>query len=187
MRSNGTVERPGTLLESDAAMITATRLNPWRSFLLGAANGLIYALVMYFLITMSRAYFQGRYLRQVTSAEFPVVQFASNERWTGIVIALVVLFALSTYIVSRVSHLGLRFPFFWVVVGLIAVSGWNVFMLIVTSLEKEASVQTLTYNWVTSPSNPLYGPISLGMVLTVNLFYGCAIRYFAKNAVVGVD
>jgi hypothetical protein len=166
--------------------MTENRLNSWNPLLLGAGNGALYALVVYLLISASRAYFQDQYVRQATKSGFPIVQFGSNERWTGIVIALVTIFALSTYLVSRISH-GLRTPILWMLVGVIAVSGWNALMLIVTWVEKEGSAQTLTYEWVTSPLNPLYGPISLGIVLIVSFIYGCAIRIFERTTAARVS
>jgi hypothetical protein len=157
------------------------RLKAWRSLLLGATNGAIYALVLYLLISLSRAYYQSQYLKRAAESGLPVVQFASNERWSGISIALVLLFTLTAYLVGRVSHFRFHSLAFWALVGVIAVSAWNAFILTVAWLEKESTVQGLTYKWVTSQSNPLYGPISLGLALVVGVSYALAIRFFEKT------
>ena len=73
---------------------------------------------------------------------------------------------------------------FWETVGLIAVSGWNVLVLLALWIEKQSSGQTMSYEWVTSSSNPIFGPISLGIVLIVNLIYAFAVRLFEKTPAV---
>ncbi len=150
------------------------------TLLLGAVNGVFYVISMFLLISLARDYFQKQYIREATRLGAPIVQFGSNERWSGIAIVLILMFAVSAYLVARFYKSRFSSLLFWELVGVIAVAGWNVFMLTVTWLEKELSAQALTYDWVTSRSNWLYGPVSLGMVLFINFFYGNLIRLFER-------
>jgi hypothetical protein len=150
---------------------------PWlNTLLLGAGNGALYAITMFFLISLARDHFQRQYVEEATRSGAAVVQFGGNERWSGIGIVMMLAFAFSAYAVSRFSRRCVGSLLFWEFVGVIAVSGWNVFMLTVTWFERELSAQTLTYEWVTSRSNWLYGPISLGVVILLNLIYGSMVR-----------
>jgi len=93
---------------------------------------------------------------------------------------MILVFAISAYAVRRLSRGRLGPLLFWELIGVIAVAGWNVFMLGTTWFEKELSAQTLTYDWVTSRSNWLYGPISLAAVVLINLIYGSLLRAFQR-------
>lgn len=147
---------------------------------LGAVNGALYTITMFLLISLSQDYFQARYIREATGSGTPIVQFGSNERWSGIAIFMILVFAISAYVVRRFSRGRFGSLLFWELVGVIAVAGWNVFMLGTTWFEKELSAQTLTYDWVTSRSNWLYGPISLAAVVLINLIYGSLLRAFQR-------
>ena len=157
--------------------MTTARSTGWLQILfLGAANGALYTLIMFILISVGRKYFQDQYVAEATKLGAPVMQFGSNERWSGIAVVMILAFAFAAYFVRRVWQRRLNSLLFWELVGVIAVTGWNVFMLTITWFEKELSAQTLTYNWVTSRSNWLYGPISLGAVILINFLYGNVIR-----------
>ena len=156
------------------------RLTGWLPTLLGAANGALYTIIMFLLISLARDHFRSQYIREATRLGAPIVQFGSNERWAGIATVMILVFAFSAYAVNRLCQGRLGSLLFWELVGVIAVAGWNVFMLTVTSFEKELSAQTLTYDWVTSRSNWLYGPVSLGMVILTNFIYGSLVRVFGR-------
>jgi hypothetical protein len=151
-----------------------------QTLLLGAANGALYAIIMFLMISLARGYFLQRSTTEATRLGFPIVQFGSNERWSGIAIFMILAFAFSAYVVIRFCRGRLSSLLFWELVGVIAVAGWNAFMLTTTWFEKEISAQTLTYDWVTSRSNWLYGPISLGAVILINLLYGSVVRVFQR-------
>lgn len=161
-------------------MKTSHSTSRLQTLLLGAANGALYAITMFFMISLARGYFQQRYTTEATRLGFPIVQFGSNERWSGIAIFMILAFAFSAYAAHRFCRAHLGSLLFWELVGVIAVAGWNVFMLTTTWFEKELSAQTLTYGWVTSRSNWLYGPISLGAVILINLLYGSVVRVFQR-------
>lgn len=118
---------------------------------------------------------------EATRLGMPIVQFGSNERWTGIATVMIFVFAVSAYAVNHFCQRRLGSLLFWELVGVIAVAGWNVLILSVTWFEKELSAQTLTYEWVTSRSNWLYGPISLAAVVLINLIYGSVIRILHRS------
>jgi hypothetical protein len=159
------------------------RLAGWlRTLLLGAADGALYTTIMFLLISLARDYFQRQYIREAARLGAPIVQFGSNERWSGIAIVMILVFAFSAYAVNRFCQGRLSSLVFWEIVGVIAVAAWNVFMLTITWFEKELSAQTLTYDWVTSRSNWLYGPISLGAVILINFIYGNVVRAFLRPA-----
>jgi hypothetical protein len=181
MTYNETVARQATLLEIERANMKTPHSTRWlQTLLLGAANGALFAITMFFLISRARDHFQRQYIEEATRLGAPIVQFGGNERWSSIGIVMILAFAFSAYAVSRFCKRRLGSLLFWELVGVIAVSGWNVFMLTVTWFEKELSAQTLTYDWVTSRSNLLYGPISLGVVILVNLIYGNLVRVFQR-------
>jgi len=162
--------------------VKTSRSTKWlQTLLLGAANGALFTVVMFSLLSLTRDYFQRRYISVATALGTPIVQLGSNERWSGIAIVMILAFALSAYGVNRFCRKRLSPFFFWELVGVIAVSGWNAFILTVTWFEKGLSAQTLTYNWVTSQSNWLYGPISVGMVILVNLAFGNAVRVLQRS------
>jgi hypothetical protein len=151
------------------------------TLLLGAVDGAFYAIVMFILTSRARDYFHTRYVLEATALGTPVVQLASNERWTGIAIGLILIFAVSAYFVGRFYKASFSSVLFWELVGLIAVASWNVFMLTVTLIEKEFSAQAVTYQWVTSSSNWLYGPVSLGLALLINFLFGSLVRIVGRH------
>ena len=163
-------------------MVTTERSTSWLpTLLLGAANGALYTIIMFVLISVGREHLHSDYVRQAASLEAPAVQFGSNERWIGIAVVMMLAFAFSACLVSRFWQRHLGSLLFWELVGVIAVAGWNVFMLTLTWFEREMSAQTLTYDWVTSRSNWLYGPISLGAVMLINFFYWNVFRVFRRQ------
>ena len=159
------------------------RLTGWLpTLLLGALNGAVYTLVMFLLISVVRSYLHNQYVLEATRLGAPIVQFGSHERWSGIATVMIFVFALSAYAVNHFCQRRLSSLLFWELVGVIAVAGWNVFMLTTTWFEKELSAQRLTYDWVTSGSNWLYGPISLGAVILINFIYGNVVKVFLRPA-----
>ena len=58
---------------------------------------------------------------------------------------------------------------------------WNAVMIGAAWFEREFTDQGMTFDRVTSPFNPLFGPISIGAVIVVNLVFALVIRTFSKK------
>jgi hypothetical protein len=147
---------------------------PWarklRTGILGVVDGAVYSGTMLLLIWQWRAAADARNaIASAISGDY--VDFISTERWIPIVLIWVVTFTLASLVVDYFWQNGNRHILFWVAVGLIAIASWNVFVLFGTWLDKQAG-DPIGYSRVTSSSDPLFGPISLGMVVLVNSIYG---------------
>src|SRR5215471_8919728 len=143
-------------------------MNRWRILLLGATNGALYSAVMLVLVWQVRSYaYNGNMTEAESSGHFPV-QLTSNERWVPMVIVWIVLFVLAAFLVNDFWRRSKASVWFWEAIGLAAVATWNVLILLTFWLEKGFSGRGLSYAWVTSSSNPIFGPISLAVVLILN-------------------
>jgi hypothetical protein len=157
-------------------------MNRWRVLLLGAINGALYSAVMLVLVWQVRAYAYNHNMTEgESSGHFPV-QLTSNERWVPMVVVWIVMFVLAALLVDHFWRSSKASVWFWEAIGLLAVATWNVLIFSTFWLEKGFSGRGLSYGWVTSSSNPIFGPISLGVVLTVNFVFGQAILFFEKRA-----
>lgn len=139
-------------------------------FILGALNGAVYSAVMALLVRQvrARAYERGLAEAAVTGQQPPL--FVANERWSSIIVIWIVIFAFTALLVNRVWARRKRSVLFWEAVGLIAIASWNVLVIVAVSIENWFA-PTIAYQWITSSSNPLFGPVSLGVVLIVNFLY----------------
>lgn len=146
------------------------RVRRLRVFILGALNGALYSVIMLLLAWWVRASEYARNIREAESLGHLPVQLTSNERWTPIVVTWVLIFALAALVVDRFWVRNKASVLFWETIGLLAVIVWNVFILSVFWLEQQMSAQTMIYAWLRS-SNPILGPISLGVVLIINFVY----------------
>lgn len=148
-----------------------------RSCVLGLLNGTIYSITMCIMIwLMRRSSDERNALEGAISGDY--VQLVSNERWTSIIIIWLVLFTLS----SLAANYFWRYPknhiLFWEVVGVFAVAAWNLLALFGAWFDWKYAHDTISYTLVTSLDNPLFGPISVGVVIVVNLFYGYLVAVF---------
>ena len=157
------------------------RLHFW---ILGIVDGALYSSVMLLLVWQIRVSEDARNIREAAMFGHLPVQLTSNERWAPIVATWILLFAVAAPIVNHFwPRHRRRSIWFWEAVGLIAVSAWNVLLLVAFWTEKQGSGQAMSYDWLTSSSNPIFGPISLGLVLIVSFVYALVIRVFEKRMV----
>lgn len=154
-----------------------------RLFILGGLDGILYSVLMLLLVWQMRAYEYSRNLEDAQGLAHLPVQLTSNERWAPMVGLWILMFGLAALLVNYFWRRNQQSVLFWEAIGLVAVAGWNVFILLAFSLEKGFSSQTMSYAWVTSPSNPFFGPISLGVVLLVNFLYAQAVLLFERRTV----
>lgn len=147
------------------------------SCVLGALNGAVYCLTTLPVIWWRRSLAEEQNIAEGTiSGDY--VHMVSNERWVPIVVILLVSFTLASLIVASFwRQRGRGSIFFWEVVGVLAVAAWNGFALVGSWLDEQAG-DRLSYTWVTSSHNPLFGPISLAVVILVNFVYGYLVRAF---------
>lgn len=143
---------------------------------LGAANGVVYSVTMLLLIGWWRASAEKRNLIDNTISG-DHINLVGNERWISIVIVWGIAFTLASLIVDYFWRHKKNSILFWEAVGVIAVTAWNVFVLLGTWLDQQAG-DTISYSRVTSSGNPLFGPISLAVVIFVNFVYGYLVSSF---------
>jgi len=156
-------------------MVTVMKITPpgkLLTSLLGAFNGAVYSTVMLLMIWAGMAVSnRDNALKTTPYGDF--VQFGTNVRWSSVVIAWLVTFTLASLIVSGLWPKNKkRSILFWEIVGVVAVAAWNGFALLGVWFDYHFSGDTLSYKFVTSLSNPLFGPISLAVIIIVNFFYG---------------
>ena len=151
-----------------------------RDCILGAFNGAFYSVTMLLLIWRLRAAADERNIREgQISGDY--IHLASYEKWESIVIIWLVAFTLASLIIGSLWRKKQKnFILYWEVVGVVAVAAWNAFSLIGSLLDNYRG-ESITYGWVTSWHNPLYGPITFVVVILVNLAYGYLIRLIFRK------
>lgn len=161
--------------------VKRTSMGKLRSCILGALNGAFYSATMLLIIWRLRAAADEQNIAEgEISGDY--IHLVSNERWSSIVIIWVVAFTLVTLIVGSIWRKGQKSSIlFWGVVGVVAVAAWNAFAIFGAWLDKQYAGDTMTYSWVTSWRNPMFGPISLAVVILVNLVYGYLVRSVEPN------
>lgn len=144
--------------------------------MLGAFNGAVYSAVMLPMIWAGMA-LANRDNALETTPYGDFLQLITNVRWSSVVIAWLVAFTLASLFVGSIWRTNRkRSILFWEIVGVVAVAAWNGFALFAVWFDYHSSGDTISYGWVTSLSNPLFGPISFAVVILVNLLYGYSVR-----------
>jgi hypothetical protein len=157
-------------------------MKAWRICLLGAIDGLVFVGMArmvqlcfdYVERTATReSYFDGGLYLNVASLQ---------EKWLGATLLIVCMFILASYFGSRYWRTGQRYHIVgWIVIGIIAVMAWNLSTLALGLWDFRASGQAFVIESITSPRNPLHGPVSLGLVVIVNLIYGSIIGLLSNK------
>jgi len=152
------------------------------SLVLGALNGAIYSGVQFWVVP--RYYDWIVASDQAKNLGSSPVQMTNNTNQRMVAIWLVVLFAVTSWLAHRYLARLTKYPLlFWQIVGLGAVVGWNVIFLVLLWAEKELTGQALSYERITSSSDPLSGPISMGLVILTNLLYGTVLQLVLREKV----
>lgn len=142
--------------------------------LLGVGNGLAYSGIMLLLIWQWRASdYERNVIQGMVSGDY--IDLVANERWLPIVIIWILTFTLASQLVDCFWQRGRSLILFWLTVGILAVAAWNGLALIGTWIDTHAG-DSISYSRVTSPNNPFFGPLSLGLVILINFIYGYAIQ-----------
>lgn len=159
--------------------LKATWTGKLRIGILGAVNGAVYSATMLLLIWRWRASAdESNMIENAISGDY--VHLVSNERWIPIVIIWLVAFTSASLVVDYFWQHRKGYILFWEAVGLIAVASWNAFALFGTWLDKQAG-DTMSYSRVTSSRNPLFGPVSLAVVILVNFIYGYLVQALCRK------
>jgi hypothetical protein len=158
-------------------------MNYWKTFALGAIDGLIYVgaarSVRFYLDYRERTAVQEGISRVTGEHYVNVAQYAQN--WVGVTFLIVAIFIIAAYSVHRIWNESRNHPItFWLVVGITAITTWNLFALAV-SLGEGASGPSLLGEGITSIQNPLFGLLSFGLVLVVNLAYGAMVSILSAK------
>lgn len=147
--------------------------------LLGIGDGLAYSGIMLLLIWQWRASaYERNVIDSVRGGDY--VDFVTNERWLPIVIIWILAFIFASQLVDCFWKRGRSLILFWLAVGLLAVTAWNVLALVGAWLDKQGG-DAISYSRVTAPNDPLYGPLSLGLVVLINLIYGYLVQAFSRR------
>ena len=149
----------------------------WRASLLGAVNGLIYSLV---LMQVLRFYNQSQRERDVELMERlnVTIQITYDYvNWKVAIFGYIFLFAIASYVVHRYWAKRLKsLVAIWMAIGVTAIVGYNVIVLVVTWLEMWITGRDLPYGLATSPIDIRFGPISLALVMATSLVYAIIIQ-----------
>ena len=138
----------------------------WRANLLGVINALIYTSVLF--IGEKVVGYEG----------WPRVRWV----WVSITVLFVACFVLASYLVHRVwSQRTNSIVLLWLVVGLIAVSVWNILWFAEAYWERHTTNFTVGWNEVTALNNPQFGGFSLALVFATNLVFGGALRLASRQ------
>lgn len=155
----------------------------WRTALiLGVLNGVIYSLAQFWLLPKYYSWLALRNANLELYSTNSPVQMTNMLNGRVVTFWFVLQFAVSSWLIHRYFVRLIKYPILlWQVVGLTAVIGGNVIFLLLFWIEKELTGQTISYGMLTSQSNPLSGPISIGIVILVNLVYGCVLHLMLQE------
>ena len=105
-----------------------------------------------------------------------------QENWFGVTFLIVAIFGAAAYPVHRFWSSSGKHPVVtWVFVGIAAMTAWNLYALGVSVWDKASSGQFVISEGITTLRNPLYGGLSLGLVLLVNAIYGTIVGLFVDK------
>lgn len=152
------------------------------ALVLGAINGAIYSGVQFWVVPRYYDWIALHDAHQAKNFGSSTVQMTNNTNQRMVAIWFVLLFAITSWLAHRYCARLTRYPLLlWPTVGIAAVVGWNVIFLVLLWIERELTGQTLSYQRITSPSDPLSGPISIGLVILTNLPYGAILQLMVRN------
>jgi len=148
---------------------------------LGALNGAIYSAVQFILVS---AYFAHRIqLREEIAQELgsPHVQSVNLFNARIVTVWFIAFFTLSSCLGHRyLLRLRKHDVLFWEAIGVGAIIGWNVVVLLLFWISSRITGETASLNLVMSPTNPLFGALSMGIVIMTNFIYGSVIALTDK-------
>ena len=145
----------------------------------GAANGAAYGFVLFLLMNLYSDYLNRQSIQEAESLGRDPVLTTDNLNIPMIVCLLTLFFAFGSGLVHFLWRRLYKNPIvFWQAAGVSSIMAWNIAMITALWLEKHLTGQTLSYERVISVSNPLFGPISLVLVILVNLVFAIIIQNF---------
>lgn len=157
-------------------------LHNLRGLALGVLNGALYSAVQFLVVS---AYFDYRIKTSLDIAQdLGLPQMHATELINARIVSIwfILFFALASVLGHRYLLKLKRQPvLFWEVIGLAAVVGWNVVVLTLFWLSALQTGQTYSLQFVTSPANPLFGPISMGVVIITNFIYGAVMTIMDRR------
>jgi hypothetical protein len=147
--------------------------------ILGAVNGSIYSVVVLQVRWLILDY---AYKRDLESAEqlhmTPVLMVDPRGNWVVFPCWFILLFTAVSYMAHHYFNKRQKLQpiMLWQIIGIGAVTTWNVIQLTAAWLINSSTGDTLLYNDVTTLLNPLAGPLSLTLAIVVNMIYGAIIQ-----------
>lgn len=148
------------------------RRRQWIIYILSAINGLLYAGLLFLTVEKYNDY---RFQQHISEADplsgSPGQVMGIHPEWPTVAFLLLILFVTATYLVRRCWSNRSNEILFWQGIGIVAVALWNVIAFVIVWLEKESPGQSFSYDMVVSLANPMFGPISLALVVGLNFLY----------------
>jgi len=154
------------------------------TFILGAINGLIYGVASFQVFRVSTAYLYKQHLEVAERIDMTPVQVTYNHlNWPVIISWLVILFSVTCYLLHRYRPSYLKSTvMLWLAIGVASVGAWNLIQLALACLERWSTEQDFIIRERNSFMNPQFGPLSLIVVLVINLIYGTLIQLFSSSS-----
>jgi hypothetical protein len=142
----------------------STHIGFFQSLLLGAADALLFASVLFLAEKL------------VGYVGWPRVWFA----WGSISVLLILCFAPTSYFAHRFfmrwTHSSVLL---WLAIGVAAVCIWNALFAASAYWSWHKYNYTVEYYEITNPRNPQFGLFSLALVIVSNLIFATAIKLFS--------
>jgi hypothetical protein len=143
-----------------------------RNCLLGAVNGVLFCGAAW-LVSLLIQYLQRTRNQEKQDPSLSINLASVQEKWLGAVFLLVCIFVIVSFVVGHYWRKSPKHPVVtWVLIGIGAITTWNLVILAVALWERFSNEQTLPLEAFTNPRNPLHGLMSFGLVVVLNLVYG---------------
>lgn len=152
------------------------------ALLLGALNGSVYCIAIYLVIEVqSRLAFQ-RELQEASSLGIPPGLVAdAHPQWAVVLPCTALLFSATSYLARRFWDYPRDSIRLWQGVGVASIATWNLILLTLFWVEKGYTGRSLGYDVASSYTNPLFGPLSLILIVITNLIFASLLKLLTKG------
>lgn len=152
-------------------MPSQTKFDRFRSLALGMLNGAIYSAVQFILVFGYYDYRVRSDAERMEHQGLSPVQMTDMVNKRVVSVWFVLAFTIASYIGHRYWRKLEKSPILlWEAIGITAIVAWNVVVLSLLWIESQLTGQAPEHERVIA--NPLFGPISIGLVIITNFIYG---------------
>lgn len=157
-----------------------TKFDIVRSLALGTLNGAIYCAVQFILVAGYYDYLIRLETENIERRGLSPVQMTDMVNKRLVSVWFVLVFTIASYIGHRYWGKLEKSPILlWEAIGITAIVAWNVVVLSLLWIESQFTGQVLGDE--RAVTNPLFGPISIGLVILTNFVYGVVIGILDKS------